>query len=154
MPLPHPSEATLKEFAFWLSLNRSLPGAEVARQHFDNSTGQQRQGHFKQSFCASYRFLHEHPEFVEGLSGALDTLGPDDVFDIATHEVAAEWIAHVERQKLVKGDLFDYSILRGVLPPALGGLREGGGGGAGTLQRVLPLTARWLFEKQSKSRKK
>lgn len=148
MPLSPPTPELLKQFAFWLTLNRSLPGAAVAREHFDNSTGQQRQGHFKQSFSASYRLLQEQPQLVKILSDAIDGLDSDAVFDLINHPSVDLWKQHLAKHSTAKGELYDYAILKGILPPSLGGIREAGGGGMGTLQRVLPLLARWIYEKQ------
>ena len=66
-----------------------------------------------------------------------------------TDEISDAWLKHVNTHAADKGSGYDYAVLRGVLPPSVGGTRMGGGGGISTLKRMLPLVARYLIEKCS-----
>ena len=60
--------------------------------------------------------------------------------------IANAWLEHVDTHATDVGVRYNYSILRGILPPSLGGTRLGGGGGSSTLKRMFPLIARFLQE--------
>jgi hypothetical protein len=153
--LPNPSIYEVKQFGSWLLMNQELPGAALLYSHYSNpkTGGQNRQGHFKQSFAAAYRFLCESPEQIPALSASLDTLANvDGKLDIQSNPVCPSWIKHLQAHKNNKGEDWDYSVLRRHLPDSLGGARgdeskRDGGGGSGTLQRMLPLVARYMTGK-------
>ena len=75
------------------------------------------------------------------MAGRNDIFKPDD-------ELSAYWIRHLDEHATKQGAGWDYAVLRGILPPSLGGTRTGGGGGSSTLKRMLPLVARFLHHRR------
>jgi hypothetical protein len=152
--LPNPTPDDLRQFGSWLLLNQELPGATLLYTHYSNPKGgQNRQGHVKQSFAAAYRFLCEQVELRDHLSNELGGLAAaDGVLDIQSHAMRDLWVHHLQHHANDKGEGWDYSVLRRHLPASLGGARgeDGrgdGGGGSGSLQRMLPLLARYMVTK-------
>ena len=134
----------IEEYATWLDSHVILPGAGTLLDRLRNLSGQNLTGHVRQSYCAIVRFLQESPQYVDGLANGLDSLaGQDDIFR-PDDALIAHWIRHLDEHATEQGAGWDYAVLRGVLPPNLGGTRTGGGGGSSTLKRMLPLVARFL----------
>ncbi len=136
------TNAQLVQFDGWLQANRELPGASILhRRH----TGENNlTGHFKQCFFGSWIFLHERPEFAEQLRA--DFAGFESQTDPfqPSHQVVEAWSKHLDRHATDRTDDYSYSTLRGILPPSLGGTRQGGGGGISTMKRMLPLVAAYI----------
>ena len=135
-----------RSFVKWLETNRDLPGAEVLIARSANLDNQNLQGHVKQCFFAVLRFLMEHPELQDQLIGDLGHMNSDAVYQL-TDDVSDSWLMHIDRHATDSGDCYDYAVLRGILPPSVGGTRHGGGGGISTLKRMLPLVALYLKRK-------
>jgi hypothetical protein len=147
--LPDPRQIELDDFIDWARGHAALAGADMIVRRHDNADGQNLQGHVKQSFYAVTRFLNERPDMRGPLAGALAAMDPDDVYQLEA-AVAEAWNQHVDDHATdasSDGTTWSYSILRGLMPPALGGTREGGGGGSPTLKRVLPLVARYMNDR-------
>ena len=145
--LPMLAATRFDDFIRWLRRNGELAGAGTIIRRHDNPDGQNLQGHVKQSFFGAYQFLAEHPEMVAPLSRDLSGLRPDDIYQVDA-PVANVWVDHVDEHATEHGDGWSYAILRGLMPPALGGTRQGGGGGSSTLKRMLPLVAQFLSEER------
>ncbi len=133
-------------FISWLEARQGLPGAEVILKRHRNTEGQNLTGHVKQCFFGSLRFLEQHPEFVASTSDALKLLSAEKVYQMTEPGLREAWVAHLDAHALDRGESYSYPTLRGILPPSLGGTRQGGGGGMSTLKRLLPLVARCLRE--------
>lgn len=146
--LPAVSSADIGPFMAWLDERRGLPGAELIVNRHRNTDGQNLTGHVKQCFFGSLRFLKERPEFVAATADALDELAANKMYQMADPALREAWAAHLDAHALDRGDSYSYPTLRGILPPSLGGTRQGGGGGISTLKRLLPLVARYLRERQ------
>jgi hypothetical protein len=137
----------LGKFVDWLRRDLSRPGAKVLVDRATNVGGQNLTGHFQQCFHGSWRFLEERRELEPRLSASLDDLEAGDVFQ-PDDTVNEAWIKHLDEHATDAGEGFSYSILRGYLPPSLGGTVTGGGGGSSTLKRMLPLVARFRRERR------
>jgi len=135
----------IEPFVGWLEQHQNLAGSEVLLDRHRNTSGQNLTGHFRQSYFGASNFLLEHQNLIPALSRGLDSLGPPDVFqpDI---DLLDAWIRYLDLHAIDRGESFDYAVLRGILPPNLGGTRLGGGGGSSTFKRILPLVARFLDE--------
>lgn len=134
----------IDDYATWLETNGWLPGARVLLDRLGNVDGQNLTGHVRQSYYAAVRFLYMFPGHIERLHGQLDLLRrAEDIFQ-PDDELVEDWIRHLDEHATDRGAGWDYAVLRGILPPNLGGTRTGGGGGSSTLKRVLPLVARYL----------
>ena len=133
------------DFAGWLSENEKLSGAPVLLERYHNVTGQNLTGHFRQSYFAVAHFIHQYPKHGLSLAAGLDSLGLDEIFQ-PNEALLADWVSHLDEHATETGQGYDYAILRGILPPSLGGTRLGGGGGSSTLKRMMPLVARFLGE--------
>jgi hypothetical protein len=146
-PIHEPSLAVLEDFVDWLDDNHDLPGAaEVVARH-DNRHGDNLTGHVKQSFFATYLLFRHDPELIADASQLLDGLGPGDIPQ-PEGDLLEAWVEHVHDNAGMQAESYSFPVLRGVLPPLLGGTRQGGGGGSSTLKRVLPLVARWLEDEE------
>ena len=137
----------INTFISWLDARSCLPGAEVILERHRNTDGQNLTGHVKQCFFGSLRFLKQHPEFVAATSDALEQLSANEVYQMTEPGLQDAWVAYLDAHSLDCGESYNYSTLRGILPPSLGGTRQGGGGGISTLKRLLPLVARYLSER-------
>ncbi len=143
-----PDHGDMEDFVGWLEVNDDLAGADVLLRRHYNTDGQNLTGHFRQSFFASMRFLSEHPGLREPLAEELDHLNQDDLYQMDTLNVPELWIDHLDAHARDSSDYYSYPTLRGILPPALGGTRLGGGGGSSTIKRMLPLVARFIVENE------
>ena len=135
----------LKRFIDWLKKNKKLAGSEMLISRHENIDGQNLQGHVKQCFFGALRFLMENAALQNPLASALKNMRSDDVYQL-TDEISVAWLKHLDKHATDSGDGYDYAILRGILPPSVGGTRIGGGGGISTLKRMFPLVARYLQE--------
>ncbi len=147
--ISEPSVGDMADFVEWLYRNESLSGAEMLIRRHDNLDGHNLNGHFKQTFFGSMRFFSEYPQLREAVSAELDHLRSEDVYQMDTPNVLESWITHLEDHAMDSGEFYSYSTLRGILPPSVGGTRQGGGGGVGTIKRMLPLVARFILENES-----
>ena len=144
-----PSMATvpdIRRFIAWVEVTSGLSGAKIILRRHRNADGQNLTGHVKQCFFGCVRFFRENPKFVAATSEALEELSADDLYQITDAELESAWMAHLNEHALDVGESYSYPTLRGILPPSLGGTRQGGGGGMSTLKRLLPLVARWVHE--------
>lgn len=135
----------IEDFVSWLMSRKSLAGASVLLDRRFNWSGQNLTGHFRQSYFAVARFLRQYDDHISPLAVRLDSLGPQDIFQPGG-TLVADWTHHLNEHATEYGPGYDYAILRGILPPSLGGTRLGGGGGSSTLKRMMPLVARFLVE--------
>ena len=136
----------VEDYVAWLEHHRELPGAEVLLDRYHNTSRLNLTGHFKQSYYGVYRFLCEHNEYIQPLSKVLSNMCSDHIFQ-PNDDVLRAWIAFLNNHALERGERYDFAILRGILPPSLGGTRLGGGGGSSTLKRMLPLVARFIEDR-------
>lgn len=109
------------------------------------------QGHVKHCFFGSFRFLSEFPQFINQVAAT----PVNSLYDLTDTTVNTQWrnflLAH--SNEIDKERSFSFHTLRVYLPPSLGGICSGGGGGSGTLKRVLPLVARMLSSLRYKNGK-
>ena len=113
--------------------------------HYHNLSGQNRQGHVKQSYYALIHFLSDSTgkQYInELLAIPLDDyprrrLSPSFV---------EAWSAFLDEHATMHDRELGYSFstLRNVLPEYMGGYVTNGGGGIGSFARMVPLVARFL----------
>jgi hypothetical protein len=101
------------------------------------------QGHVKHCYYGALRFLSEHTQFVAEIAAT-----PHESLYDFTDQVRTKWrdFLHKHAKEIDKKRDFMFRTLRVYLPPSLGGICTGGGGGSGTLKRVFPVVARMLQE--------
>ena len=143
-----PSSDDLDAFASWLRGNDGLAGAKVILRRHTNADSQNLMGHVKQSFAGWWRFLSTAPDLVDVLSEVLDSLAADEIYAMDDGSIVDTWTDFFDSHATDVGDFFSFPTLRGVLPPSVGGTREGGGGGISTFKRVGPLLARFMVERE------
>ena len=123
---------------------RKQQGEIAARviDHHNNLSGQNRQGHVKQSYYAIYLFLTSHGRKFVPVLRALDI----EKFPKIPQDFVTVWIEFVDEFATHSDDDLGYSfsILRNVLPESLGGYVTNGGGASGTFRRIVPLVAHFL----------
>lgn len=140
----------IDDYAAWLDSNQLLPGSQMILDRLRNRTGQNLTGHVRQSYYAVVRFLSAFPQHVEGLARGLDSMQrAEDIYQ-PDSGLTADWIGHLNDHAADRGAGWDYAILRGILPPTVGGTRLGGGGGISTLKRMLTLVARFLLQQRER----
>jgi len=100
------------------------------------------QGHVKHCYYGTMQFLSEHSRFIAEIA-AIPT---NSLYDFTNPSVRAQWrdFLHKHAREIDKKRDFSFRTLRVYLPPNLGGICTGGGGGSGTLKRVFPIVARML----------
>ena len=135
----------VEDFVNWLKKNTALPGAGMLIDRYFNLSGQNLGGHVRQSYAAVSHFLQLYPTYIQSLVSELDLLDPEDIYQ-PDKNLLDDWIRHLDDHATMSDLDYDYAVLRGILPPNLGGTREGGGGGSSTLKRMMPLVARFLDE--------
>ncbi len=145
-PAVMPTFPPMDEFVAWLEAHRTLAGAGVLIDRHRNTSGQNLQGHFKQSYHAARNFLGLETNRIAGISRELADIEADAVYQ-PDEALTAAWVAHLDSNAQTTACDHDYAVLRGILPPSLGGTREGGGGGSSTFKRMIPLVARFLEER-------
>ena len=133
-------------FVQWLRVNGGLTGATTLLSYYDNVASDNRAGHCHQSFFASLRFLTESPGLQQPLSQELNNLGSNEIFQMSTPDLAQLWLSHIDAHATDRGDEYDYSTLRNILPPSLGGTYTRGGGAGSIMKRTFPLVARFMLE--------
>jgi hypothetical protein len=133
----------MRHYVEWLRSNRDLPGAKVLIQRHDNTDGNNLTGHFRQCYYAVNLFLQLNPNYINPLCNELELLNEGEIFQPAG-VLLDEWMDHIDKFATLSDENFNYSILRGILPPTLGGTRTGGGGASSTLKRMFPLVAMFL----------
>lgn len=140
----------IDDYDAWLDSNQLLPGSEVILDRLRNRSGQNLTGHVRQSYYAVVRFLSEFPQHVEGLARGLDSIPRTEDIYQPDDDLIADWIGHLNDHAADRDAGWDYAILRGILPPTVGGTRLGGGGGISTLKRMFPLVARYLRQQRGR----
>lgn len=133
------------DFGQWLDHHHELSGADMLSDRYHNTSGQNLTGHFKQSFYAVLGFLFENEEHINTLITELAQIEPGRVYEINTN-VLDSWLEYFNNHATQSGANYNFSILRGILPPSVGGTRYGGGGGISTFKRMLPLVAKYIRE--------
>ena len=131
----------LNEFVKFVRNQKGEVAAKVI-DHYDNLSGQNRQGHVKQSYYALHAFLNTQGKtFVNDLQ-KLDI----DEYPKLPQEFVTEWIKFVDKfaTHTDESQGYSFSILRNVLPESLGGYVTNGGGASGTFRRIAPLVARFM----------
>lgn len=151
--IPEPEQRVIElhqniknDFINWLQANPNLCGTTVLFNRATNKDGQNLTGHFSQSFFASFRFLQAYPEQSYPLVEQLEKLEGNALIDLTENNLSEVWVNYLDAHALDVGDGYRYSILRGILPPSLGGTLMGGGGGSSTLKRMLPLVAKFMLD--------
>lgn len=113
--------------------------------HHRNLSGQQRQGHVKQSYYALVRFLSDSTgaQYMSELRAIPLDKYPRSKLSASFVDA---WVTFVDEHAATQDSDLDYSfsILRNVLPEHMGGYLTNGGGGIGTFTRMVPLVARFL----------
>ncbi len=142
--IPAPSAPRLlDEFVDFV---REMQGRVPKRvlDHHDNTAGQNRQGHVKQSYYALHLFFSEHGSGPA--AQALRSIDLDGGCPTLPSAFTEPWVSFLDRNANRKDEATGYSLstLRNVLPERLGGYVTGGGGASGTFQRVAPLVVRFL----------
>jgi hypothetical protein len=125
--------------------------SSVAREIVERAEGKHSlQGHVKHCFYGAAQFLSEHPDFIGGIAATRR----DSLYDFTDSSIRAQWrdFLHEHAKEIDKQRQFSFHTLRVYLPPNLGGICSGGGGGSGTLKRVLPMVARMLQSQREKKR--
>ena len=133
-------------FVGWLRNNEELAGAATLLPYYDNVHGDNRRGHFHQSFFASIRFLTEYPNLQHPLSEELNYLASDEIYQMSTPSVTQLWLDHIDAHATDKGTSYSYPTLRNILSPSLGGTYTRGGGAGSVMKRMLPLVAQFMQE--------
>jgi hypothetical protein len=100
------------------------------------------QGHVKHCYYGTIQFLLEHPKLISEIAA---TPG-ESLYDFSKPSVRTQWrdFLYKHEKEIDKKLGFSFRTLRVYLPPSLGGICSGGGGGSGTLKRVFPVVARML----------
>lgn len=125
---------------------------DVSREVIDRYEGKHNlQGHVKHCFFGVFRFLSEFPEFIDQIAA---TPG-NSLYDLTDTTVNIHWrnFLLTHSNEIDKEQGFSFRTLRVYLPPILGGICSGGGGGSGTLKRIFPLVARMLSNFRKKNGK-
>lgn len=102
------------------------------------------QGHVKHCFYGALWFLSEFPQYVAEISKT----PVDSLYEFTNQSVQTNWrdFLREHASEIDEEHRFRFRTLRVYLPPSLGGICSGGGGGSGTLKRVLPVVARMIQE--------
>jgi len=131
--------AELEEFIDYCRHEDSDVSREVVARHGGKHS---LQGHVKHCFYGSIRFFSEHPEFVDEIATTPSNL----LYDFNSASVRTKWRDFLREHatEIDKERGFWFRTLRVYLPPTFGGICTGGGGGSGTLKRVLPTVARMI----------
>lgn len=130
----------LADFVAKLRDNIDLPGAQVVIDRHTNARGDNLTGHVKQSVSAAELFLNSRADLIDACAASLEGIEREAV-PVFSDEVVDAWLAFFDDHADYCDEQCDFAVLRGILPPGLGGTRTGGGGGSSTFKRVLPLVA-------------
>ncbi len=100
------------------------------------------QGHVKHCYYGAVQFLAEHPQFVVEVAATHSR----SLYDFKNPSIRTQWRDFLRKHadEINNEHKFSFHTLRVYIPESLGGLCTGGGGGSGTLKRVLPVVARML----------
>lgn len=100
------------------------------------------QGHVKHCYYGSLRFLFEFPQFIEEIAST----PTGSLYSFKNLTIRTGWrdFLRSHAKEVDRDHDFRFHTLRVYIPENLGGICSGGGGGSGTLKRVLPLVARML----------
>ena len=134
--------APLDEFINFLdTITGAVP--QLIQDHHYNRSGQNRQGHVKQSYYALSHFL-SNPTMAQHIND-LVAMSLDNYPQLPPSFVE-EWISFLDENAQIHDDDqgYSFSILRNVLPEHMGGFVTNGGGGIGTFTRMALLVARFL----------
>jgi hypothetical protein len=145
-PTGVPVQREIGEFFAWLRRRPGLRGARTILERHDNVLGQNLQGHVKQTFVGGQLFLNANPDLLRPCADALEEGESGDV-PMLPGIVAERWSDFLDDNAAYVDDVGDFAVLRGILPPSLGGTRTGGGGGSSTLKRMLPLVAHFILSR-------
>lgn len=146
-PLVEPTHELLNEFVQWMGLNRNLPGAVHLLELHKDRVVQRQQGHVKQCFAGAYRFLQEHPSWIQKLTQAAEAGA--GMFDPGG-ALLRDWSFHLQAHATAANELYSYATLRAVLPRSRGGSHRTGGGASATLRRILPLVASFITSRSAR----
>jgi hypothetical protein len=129
----------IKEFIDYCKQEDTEVSREILRRHEGKHN---LQGHVKHCYYGAVRFFSECPDAVSEIAA---TPG-DSMFDFTNPLIQADWRDFLRKHasEIDKDRDFSFRTLRVYLPPKLGGICSGGGGGSSTLKRVLPTVARML----------
>lgn len=107
------------------------------------------QGHVKHCYYGAMQFLSGNPQFIASIA---ETPG-EALYDFTDSAIRTAWrdFLHKHTREIDKKRDFSFRTLRVYLPPTLGGICSGGGGGSGTLKRVFPVVAR-MFQESGKNK--
>lgn len=139
------TDIPIEYFVNWLEKNKNLSGAGTLIDRYYNRSRQNLQGHVRQSYAAVSHFLQQRFDYHPSLAHGLNSLRPEAIYQ-PDEDLLDDWIRHLNDHATMSGLDYDYAVLRGIMPPNLGGTRLGGGGGSSTLKRMMPLVARFLVE--------
>ncbi len=123
-------------------MDREVP--QTISDHHHNLSGQNRQGHVKQSYYGLVHFLSDSTQGGEYLP-ELVAIPLDDYprFSLSFVKAWGRFLDHNARTH--DSDLgYSFSTLRNILPERMGGYVTHGGGAIGTFTRMVPLVARFL----------
>ena len=135
----------MDSFVEWLRKNEYLPGAKMLLARHFNTDGNNLTGHFKQCYYGALMFLNQNMEIAHYLTEELKTIKEDKIYQ-PSDDILEEWVDYFEKHSSMRGDDYNFSVLRGYLPSSFGGTCYGGGGGISTFKRMLPLVAEYLSE--------
>lgn len=144
---PGTEQFELEDFVAMLRDYADVPGAQVVIDRHTNARGDNLTGHVKQSVSAAHLFLNNRPDLLDACAASLDGIAREAV-PALSDEVVEAWLAFFDDHADYRDGQCDFAVLRGILPPGLGGTRTGGGGGSSTFKRVLPLMAMLTREGQ------
>ena len=139
---PTPSIAPLDDFISFIdAMTGDVP--QLIQDHYHNLSGQNRQGHVKQSYYALIHFL-SNPTMEQHINDLM-AMSLDHYPQLPSSFVEA-WISFLDENAQIQNeDLgYSFSILRNVLPEHVGGFVTNGGGGIGTFTRMALLVAHFL----------
>jgi hypothetical protein len=134
----------ISAFTKWLKTNKKLAGAKVLLTRCDNTDGQNLTGHFKQCYFGVTNFLLESPSLIKSLSSVLDNMDINEIYQPAP-KVMRAWLRHMGKHASELNNDFSYVTLANILPSEFGGNCVGGGGGIGTLKRMIPLVSKFMI---------
>jgi HKD family nuclease len=142
---PFSQEPNLEVFLDWLSANQSLLGAKTLVKHFNGY--QSRSGHAKQSYFACFRFFEENKDLIEHCSLYLNI--PEKKysdFPSISNQTLNKFSDFLKKNSKLQHEGFSIDFLFGNLGGKWGGAQTEGGGAGGSLQRTIPLLAKWVIE--------
>jgi len=134
----------IKEFIDYCQQENTIVSNEVIeRQKGKHNL----QGHVKHCYYGAIRFFSEHPNVVSEIAKT----PRETMFDFINPTIHNKWrdFLREHASEIDKDRDFSFRTLRVYLPPSLGGICSGGGGGSSTLKRVFPVVARMLQSRRA-----